>query len=73
MVRWIPAILGFGTSLMLLYFAYKKSAADGPVFEVRHLWKPRQSLEQKSRTQLIIEGAFGLLITLLYVIHTLSR
>lgn len=73
MVRWIPAILSFGMSVTLLYVAYKKNATDGPVFDVRHLFERRHTVLQSSRTQLVIEGIFGLLITFLYIIHTLSR
>lgn len=73
MVRWIPAIIGFSVATSLFYNACQKSHTDAPVFKARHLFERGRSLEQSSRTQLIIEGIFMLLVSLLYVAHSLSR
>ncbi len=70
MLWYLLIILGMVTSAGLLYYGFTKED-DGRPFRATHLVVGRHSLTESSRTQILIEGFFGLVLSALALAYKL--
>lgn len=63
-IKWVIIIACALFGLHHLFFAFKNNNSEKQEFKLRHLFQ-NIPLKNASRTQLIIEGVFGILIGIL--------
>jgi len=64
MAWFVAAFGGILIAATLLFHGFKKEPSEGEPFRFHHLFFGRRSLEERSRTQLLIEGILLLLLSI---------
>jgi hypothetical protein len=71
MLWYVLITLGYGTSLGLLYYGFTKDKTVEPSFRLAHLFVGRRSIAESSRTQLLVEGFFGIALSTAALVYKL--